>query len=208
MRKPLAAKPRRRLMGRRRPTLILYGAGADSLEPLGGPFLPTQPVFLGRSARCDVSLPLPGVSQKHALFVCGPDGIWRVFDLQSTQGVYVNGERVPKARLEPDSRLHIAGCDLRVVLGHLQPGHKFEEFELAEPLHEGCRGKVYRASWPKKANPEVAIHIFPDDFQLHACGSWREKRCTTPCVASTTRRRQRVTRARAAWPRGSCWPGL
>ena len=51
---------------------------------------------IGRDAGCDVVVPSPEVSRKHAELMVGPAG-YTVTDL-STNGVFVNGERVARVR--------------------------------------------------------------------------------------------------------------
>ena len=52
---------------------------------------------IGRDAGCDVVVPSPEVSRKHAEVMAGPSG-YTVTDL-STNGVFVNGERVARVRV-------------------------------------------------------------------------------------------------------------
>ena len=51
---------------------------------------------IGRDAGCDVVVPSPEVSRKHAELMAGPAG-YTVTDL-STNGIFVNGERVSRVR--------------------------------------------------------------------------------------------------------------
>jgi pSer/pThr/pTyr-binding forkhead associated (FHA) protein len=53
-------------------------------------------ISIGRDAGCDVVVPSPEVSRKHAELMAGPTG-YTVTDL-STNGVFVNGERVARVR--------------------------------------------------------------------------------------------------------------
>jgi pSer/pThr/pTyr-binding forkhead associated (FHA) protein len=53
-------------------------------------------ISIGRDAGCDVVVPSPEVSRKHAELMAGPSG-YTVTDL-STNGVFVNGERVMRVR--------------------------------------------------------------------------------------------------------------
>ena len=53
-------------------------------------------ISIGRDAGCDVVVPSPEVSRKHAELMAGPNG-YTVTDL-STNGVFVNGERVARVR--------------------------------------------------------------------------------------------------------------
>ena len=48
---------------------------------------------LGRDASADISLPDPAISRRHAHVRRGPDGVW-LEDLESTNGTYINGDRL------------------------------------------------------------------------------------------------------------------
>lgn len=72
-------------------------------------------VVLGRSRDCDIPIEDPNVSRRHAE-VIHEDGGWWVVDLGSTNGVEVNGERVKRARLEPDDHIVLGRTEL--VFGH------------------------------------------------------------------------------------------
>jgi hypothetical protein len=54
--------------------------------------------ILGRLALSDVHLPTPDVSRKHAQVIVGPSGVF-VVDLESENGVVVNGKKVDKVQL-------------------------------------------------------------------------------------------------------------
>jgi pSer/pThr/pTyr-binding forkhead associated (FHA) protein len=87
------------------------------LEPSGWSIDLTKPeTILGRHTSADVRLPLPDVSRRHCRFVCS-DGIWRVFDLASLNGIYVNGEHVPEAILRHGDQLRIGGFTFLVEIG-------------------------------------------------------------------------------------------
>jgi hypothetical protein len=62
---------------------------------------------VGRSRRCDFVVEDPNISRRHfELERRGPD--WYVNDLQSTNGIAVNGRRVSSAKLEPGDEI-VAG---------------------------------------------------------------------------------------------------
>ena len=78
-------------------------------------FAPPQPPFplpadatitLGRSSECDLRLPDADTSRRHAKIVCR-GGRFVIHDLASTNGTFVNGERVEARALEPGDRIGI-----------------------------------------------------------------------------------------------------
>ncbi|MFM8270841.1 MAG: protein kinase domain-containing protein [Gemmata sp.] len=133
-------------------------------------FAPAAPVLLGAGRKCDLRCPGAGVSQKHALLACGPDGAWRVFDLNTAASTWVNGAPVRRAALHPEDHLHLGECGFSVGFASRSGGRAFDEFRLVELLHQGARGRVYRGVWGRKQDREVAVHLFPRDFQFHGGG--------------------------------------
>ncbi len=52
-------------------------------------------LFAGRTIECDIYLPSPAVSRKHAVFLMR-EGQCGIKDLDSSNGTYLNGERLTK----------------------------------------------------------------------------------------------------------------
>jgi transcriptional regulator with GAF, ATPase, and Fis domain len=71
-------------------------------------------VRLGKSRQCDIVLPDDSVSREHAEIVREPSG-YRVVDLGSTNGTFVDGARVSDAFLEPGSVLSLGKVEMRFV---------------------------------------------------------------------------------------------
>jgi pSer/pThr/pTyr-binding forkhead associated (FHA) protein len=76
----------------------------------------TGPTVVGRDAGCGVRLERDDfVSGRHARIEPRPDGAW-VEDLGSTNGTFVNDERVARARrLAADDVLRLGATELRVL---------------------------------------------------------------------------------------------
>jgi pSer/pThr/pTyr-binding forkhead associated (FHA) protein len=84
----------------------MYG----TLVPLGGgdaiPLLKTA-LLVGRRESCDIVLRFSNVSAHHCeLTLCS--GYWYVRDLQSRNGIKVNGVRMSEKRLDPGDILSVA----------------------------------------------------------------------------------------------------
>ena len=80
------------------------------LVPVGGgdPIpLARDVLTVGRRESCDVCLRFPNVSGLHCQLTF-QDGYWYISDLNSTNGVKVNGVRVQKKMLRPGDELTIA----------------------------------------------------------------------------------------------------
>jgi len=86
------------------------------LEPSGMIVELRRPdMVLGRHSSADVRLPLPDVSRRHCRFAYQSND-WQVVDLQSLNGVYVNGERVEQAVLHDGDSLGIGGFHFKVEI--------------------------------------------------------------------------------------------
>ncbi len=83
------------------PILVLDWSGA------------TSEMLLGRSTECDLLIPDPSVSRRHAqLFF--RDGKWILVDLDSKNGTYINGVQVQRAELLPGDVVALGVECLRV----------------------------------------------------------------------------------------------
>ena len=84
----------------------MYG----QLLPMGGgdpiPLLKKE-LLVGRRESCDICLRFGNVSAHHCQLEC-KDGYWFVTDLNSRNGVKVNGQRVQRKRLDPGDRFAVA----------------------------------------------------------------------------------------------------
>jgi pSer/pThr/pTyr-binding forkhead associated (FHA) protein len=102
-------------------------------------------VVIGRHSTADVRLPLPDVSRRHCRLVCAEGG-WQIIDLNSLNGVFVNGEKVRQATLHHRDQVRIGGFILEVDLqagdhtvqlpGEEQPADDVLR-SIAEALPEG-----------------------------------------------------------------------
>lgn len=73
--------------------------------------LDKDPVLIGRSAGCDISLKLPNVSRNHAqiLYV---DETYMIEDLESTNGTHVNNIRIKKCILHDHDQIKIGAAKI------------------------------------------------------------------------------------------------
>lgn len=81
------------------------------LVPCGGGdpvALLQSPLIVGRRSACDIALRFPDVSSRHCT-LSFEEGFWFAEDLQSRNGIRVNGERVERKALLPGDRISIAG---------------------------------------------------------------------------------------------------
>src|SRR5262245_54237465 len=86
------------------------------LQPSGMVIEANRPeMLIGRHTEADIRLPLPDVSRRHCRLVF-TEGCWQVIDLNSLNGVQVNGEQVLQAPLEQGDVLRIGGFTFAVDL--------------------------------------------------------------------------------------------
>lgn len=87
-----------------------------TLQPGGLSVQLTQAdTLVGRHHDADLRLPLPDVSRRHCRFLFA-DSCWQVIDLNSTNGVYVNTERVDRTILRHHDTIRIGGFTFVVDL--------------------------------------------------------------------------------------------
>ena len=67
---------------------------------------------IGSVAGNTIVLADPAVSRKHAGIRRGQDGLYELADLGSTNGIYVNGHRVPKKTLQEGDVIRVGNSEL------------------------------------------------------------------------------------------------
>lgn len=75
--------------------------------------LPVTDVYLGRHGQCDLVLHDPEISRRHLKITSGENGWW-LDDLGSTNGSFVNGQRITHQTVAPGDRIQI-GQSLLVI---------------------------------------------------------------------------------------------
>jgi adenylate cyclase len=97
------------------------------LVPVGGGDaipLVSDVMTIGRRESCDICLKFQNISGTHCELSLR-DGIWHVRDLNSTNGIKVNGERTLRRRLRPGDEIDIAKH--KYVIQYQPPPGKLEE---------------------------------------------------------------------------------
>jgi pSer/pThr/pTyr-binding forkhead associated (FHA) protein len=106
------------------------------LVPVGGgdtiPLIRDE-LVVGRRESCDIFLNYPNVSSQHCRLQF-QDGYWYIADMNSTNGVKVNGERVVRKLLHPSDKITIAKREF-IINYQLQAGRRaMEELEDEDVL--------------------------------------------------------------------------
>lgn len=82
---------------------VVDGQGRRRQVPLDRPRL-----LIGREPSCDIHLPHPGVSRRHAQLHCTDQGRWLLQDLSSRNHIFVDNRPVQQIVLEPRKPFRIA----------------------------------------------------------------------------------------------------
>jgi predicted component of type VI protein secretion system len=95
--------------------------------------LRTSPIVMGRSRSCDLRLPSGDASRRHAE-IAPVTGGYLLRDLESTNGTFVNGERVDQRQLRPGDRIRIGSDTILFcqVGAALDPASGEDQTVLAE----------------------------------------------------------------------------
>lgn len=101
---------------------------------LGHYFLAKNRFTIGRQMDSDLVIDVVGVSKQHAaVFTLGNDQILE--DLQSTNGTYVNGERVAKHILQNDDVIVISDYSLKYINAKATPDMDFDKTMYMQGLN-------------------------------------------------------------------------
>jgi len=88
---------------------------------------------IGRNKRSDVVIDAPAISRNHAVLTRYDDGSWTIADANSKGGLYVNGERVDIAALEPEDIIDIGGVQMKLL-----PISRRQEIKLSHLRTKGA----------------------------------------------------------------------
>ena len=95
-------------------------------------------VVVGRSSRCDLTLADESISRNHAELLLGPDG-WTLRDLDSRNGIEVNGRRVSQRALRDGDQLRIGSVALQCEITGAPaaaPGVVIDDTKMEPPPRE------------------------------------------------------------------------
>jgi pSer/pThr/pTyr-binding forkhead associated (FHA) protein len=91
----------------------LINAGAESDSPITFRILPGSIKTIGRAPRADFIVDAALVSRVHCKLMAGATEL-EVTDLESTNGTFVNGQRVERALLKSGDRLGVGKLEFVV----------------------------------------------------------------------------------------------
>jgi pSer/pThr/pTyr-binding forkhead associated (FHA) protein len=86
---------------------VLRALAADIDHPVSFRLMPGAVQTIGRAGAADYCLDAPLVSRLHCRVEVAPDGRVEIIDLDSTNGTWIDGERISRAPLSPGSILRV-----------------------------------------------------------------------------------------------------
>jgi predicted component of type VI protein secretion system len=87
---------------------------------------------VGRSAGCQLSLDDPLVSRRHALLVVSREGV-TIEDLQSRNGVILNGQRIPgRTKVQAGDKIIIGSQELTLLEGRESAGRETASHQMGK----------------------------------------------------------------------------
>ena len=128
------------------------------------PLRPDREVVIGRSSDLDMVLVEDMVSRKHAKIAVSQGKI-TIQDLGSTNGTFVNGEKIKQARLKEGDRILIGTSILKLVLSDQNQSKILDQKQINERLEEVAASKPKQSGAMSGRIDEVPI---PDLLQLFA----------------------------------------
>lgn len=118
-----------------------------------------KPILVGRSSDLDMVLVEDMVSRKHARIGVDGDEIW-IEDLGSTNGTFVNGEKISRARLNQGDRVLIGTSILKLVAGDSPTGPQDAKRDLEHVA------QARRTSQQRTMSGSIEEVPLPDLLQL------------------------------------------
>jgi pSer/pThr/pTyr-binding forkhead associated (FHA) protein len=111
--------------------------------------LPTGDALVGRHSEADLRLALPDISRRHCRLTF-QEGNWKVVDLNSLNGVFVNGQRMQESYLYDGDRVRLGSLNFLVQLpaaaSHHTEAEKRVFRRIADLLPEGAADEQRKAS--------------------------------------------------------------
>lgn len=124
------------------------------LVPLGGGDaipLVTEVMTIGRRESCDICLKFQNISGTHCELTLR-NGVWHIRDLNSTNGIKVNGERTLRRPLRPGDEIDIAKHKY-VIQYQLTATSKIDEIFAEEEENVFGQSLLEKAGLEKPKSP-------------------------------------------------------
>ena len=100
--------------------------------------------IIGRHPNCDLRIPLMEISRRHCQVDCH-NGLFSLRDLGSSNGTFVNGERIEETQLKPDDHIQIGQLTFVLEVGAAAEP-KTPKASAAKPVEGGLAKPVNQIS--------------------------------------------------------------
>ena len=129
------------------------------------PLKMNRQVTIGRSSELDMVLVEDMVSRKHAKITVGPGKVL-IEDLGSTNGTFVNGEKIRQARLKEGDRILIGTSILKLVQREDGAQAELSDAEMRERLEEAAQAQASKTNKTSSMTGKIEDIPLPDLLQL------------------------------------------
>jgi len=129
------------------------------------PLKMNRQVTIGRSSELDMVLVEDMVSRKHAKITVGPGKVL-IEDLGSTNGTFVNGEKIRQARLKEGDRILIGTSILKLVQREAGAATELSDAEMRERLEEAAQAQASKTNKTSSMTGKIEDIPLPDLLQL------------------------------------------
>ncbi len=133
---------------------------------------PGRALVLGRGVGSDIPIHDPTISRRHAELIAGPDGV-DVIDLNSSNGTFINGKRVPSGRLRPGDRITFGKVQLELRRSHTSSDNAASAESTAVPGGEIVRELQVDGALPAGL---TSRELPPDPGQLRVAATSGDER--------------------------------
>jgi pSer/pThr/pTyr-binding forkhead associated (FHA) protein len=128
------------------------------------PLKADKQIVIGRSSELDMVLVEDMVSRKHAKIMISAGNI-TIEDLGSTNGTFVNGEKVKQARLKEGDRILIGTSILKLILQGADSAN-VDEKVVKQKLEEAAAAQAARSTKTSSMTGKIEEIPLPDLLQL------------------------------------------
>ena len=126
---------RTEVAGRRPYVTIMSGGAVGRLLPVD-----EREIIIGRTSECDIVFDDDSVSRQHARLVPRGEGRVELVDLDSTNGTYVNGQRIKSALLADNDKLLIGSAGVLRFGVHDELDARFHQQLVDASIRDGLTG--------------------------------------------------------------------
>ena len=126
--------------------------------------LQDKPLILGRDDTCDIVLPYPQVSARHAKLTPQAEGNCLVEDLGSTNGIFVNGIRTKKTLLYPGSTLSLGSIPVELEPSGVIRAIKVKGTMRLDAIQVSRVVTHRKTKKPLKILDDVSVSVYPNEL--------------------------------------------